>query len=108
MEILCYTRKPEEDAVYGCHMAYSMHLAYRGDDGTFRPFHHNEGILYAKAVENVSDGVLDARCMKKPWIFALEQGGYGVMAVRTRADGEADSDSRGCVPVLLQPGSGSL
>lgn len=96
MEILCYTRKPEEDAVYGCHMAYSMHLAYRGEDGTFQPLHHNEGILYAKAVENVSDGVLDARGMKNPWIFALEQGGYGVMAVRTKAEGEKDPDSRGC------------
>ena len=97
MEILCYTRKPEEDAVYGCHMAYSMHLAYRGEDGTFRPFHHNEGILYAKAVEDESNGVLDARGMLNPWIFALEQGDYGVMAIRTKAGGEEDPDSRGCV-----------
>lgn len=97
MEILCYTRQPKEDMIYGNRMAYSMHLAYRDQDGKFHPFHHNEGILYAKAVENASNGVLNARSMKKPWIFALAEGGYGVVAVRTGAEGEKDPDSEGCI-----------
>ena len=60
MKILCYTRQPKEDIIYGNRMAYSMHLAYQGKDGRFWPLHHNEGILYAKAVEDSSNGVLDA------------------------------------------------
>lgn len=97
MEILCYTRQPKEDIIYGKRMAYSMHLAYRGQDGKFHPFHHNEGILYAKALQDEETGVLTARCLKNPWIFALGQGRYGVAAIRTGEDGENDSDSEGCV-----------
>lgn len=96
MELLCYTRKPKEDMIYGNRMALSMHLAYRDTDGRFQPFHHNEGILYAKAVEDASNGVLDARSMKSPWIFTMKDG-YGVAAIRTGAEGEKDSDSEGCV-----------
>lgn len=97
MEILSYTRQPKEDIIYGKRMAYSMHLAWRGEDGKFRPFHHNEGILYAKALQNPEDGTLDARCLKNPWLFALKEGGYGVLAVRTGAEGEVDPASQGCV-----------
>lgn len=97
MEILSYTRQPKEDIIYGKRMAYSMHLAWRGEDGKFRPFHHNEGILYAKALQNPEDGTLDARCLRNPWLFALKEGGYGVLAVRTGAEGEVDPASQGCV-----------
>ncbi|MDE7176912.1 MAG: family 43 glycosylhydrolase [Lachnospiraceae bacterium] len=96
MELLCYTRQPKEDEIYGNRMAGSMHLAYRDQDGKFRPFHHNEGILYAKAVEDPSNGVLSARSMKSPWLFAMKDG-YGVAAVRTEAEGEKDADSEGCI-----------
>lgn len=97
MEILCYTRQPKEDIIYGNHMANSMHLAYRGDDGRFLPFHHNEGILYARAVEDAKSGVLDARTLKKPWLFDMKDGGYGVAAIRTGADNERVADSEGCI-----------
>ena len=97
MEILCYTRQPKEDIIYGNRMAYSMHLAYRDKDGRFRPFHHNEGILYASAVEDTSSGVLDAKSMRCPWIFSMKDGGYGVAAIRTGAEGEKDPDSEGCI-----------
>lgn len=121
MDLLSYTRKPKEDIIYGSKMAYSMHLAYRGADGKFHPFHHNEGLLYAKALQNPEDGTLDARSLKKPWVFELCEkgrissarknsdngavcdsteicrGGYGIMAVRTGAEGEPDEDSQGCI-----------
>ncbi len=97
MEILCYTRQAKEDIIYGNHMANSMHLAYREEDGRFRPFHHNEGILYAKAVEDTLSGVLDARCLKKPWIFEMKDGSYGVVSIRTGAEGEKSADSEGCI-----------
>lgn len=95
MELLCYTRQPKEDIIYGNRMANSMHLAYRDQDGKFRPLHHNEGILYAKAVEDTLSGVLTAKSLKSPWVFSMENGGYGVAAVRTGAEGEKDPDSEG-------------
>ena len=121
MELLSYTRMPEEDIIYGNRMAYSMHLAYRESDGKFHPFHHNEGILYAKALQNPYDGTLDARSLQKPWIFRLgrddrkndsqnvvknnngcrdaqqDHNGYGILAIRTDANGLPDPESQGCV-----------
>lgn len=96
MEILCYTRMPKEDMIYAGRLAYSMHLAWRSGDGKFHPLHHNEGILYAKAVQDEKSGVLDARSMKKPWIFPLADGSFGVAAIRTGADGEKEPGSEGC------------
>lgn len=97
MEVLCYTRQPKEDIIYAKRMAYSMHLAIRDTGERFEPLHHNEGILYAKAVQNAQDGTLDARSLRAPWMFALEKGGFGVAAIRTGADGEPDPDSEGCI-----------
>lgn len=99
MEILCYTREPKEDIIYANRLAYSMHLAWKDKNGKFVPFHHNEGILYAKAVSR-EDGTLTAKSLKKPWIFACEDGTYGVAAVRTEAEGEDDTESEGCVLIF--------
>lgn len=96
MEILCYTRNPKEDIIYGNRLAFSMHLAYKAADGRFLPFHHNEGILYAKAVQ-YGNGTLKAKSLKNPWLFLTEDGDYGVVAVRTEAEGEDDPESEGCV-----------
>lgn len=100
MEILCYTRQAKEDKDYAERLAYSMHLARRGEDGSFYPFHHNEGILYAKAV-HAQDGTLDARSLKNPWLFERGDGKYGVAAVRTLADGQPDPKSEGSVLLFV-------
>lgn len=96
MEVLCYTREPEEDIIYANRLAYSMHLAFQKEDGKFTAFHHNEGLLYAKAVQKES-GELTAKSLKNPWLFGKVTGGFGVMAVRTEAEGEMDPQSEGCV-----------
>ncbi|MDO4317434.1 MAG: family 43 glycosylhydrolase [Lachnospiraceae bacterium] len=96
MELLCYTRYPQEDLIYGAHMAYSMHLAWRQGD-EYLPFHHNEGILYAKAVQDPRTGVLQVRTLKQPWLFCRRGGGYGVAAVRTDGEGNGDPSAEGCI-----------
>ncbi len=97
MEILCYTRKPMEDMIYAGRLAFSMHLAWRKEAGDkFIPFHHNEGLLYAKAVQR-QDGTLVAKSLRNPRIFQKKDDGYGVVAVRTEADGEPDEESKGSV-----------
>ena len=97
MEVLCYTREPKEDIIYANRLAYSMHLAWKSETGQYVPFHHNEGILYAKATQDGQSGVLCAKSLKNPWIFHTGDGAYGVAAVRTEADGERDSDSEGSI-----------
>lgn len=102
MEILSYTRAAKEDAVYAERLARSMHLAWRAQDGSFRPFHHNEGILYAKA-QHAADGTMDARSLKNPWLFERPDGSFGVAAVRTLAEGEEDPEGEGCVLLFSSP-----
>ena len=96
MDILCYTRKPKEDIIYAPKLAYSMHLAYRDEGENFIPFHHNEGVLFAKAV-HYGDGTMKAKSLKKPWLFLTGDGRFGVAAVRTEAEGEPDLESEGSV-----------
>ena len=96
MKIMSYTRLPLEDAVYANRLAYSMHLAYLREDGSWAALNHNSGILFVKATEN-EDGSLNPKSLKTPWLFSMKEGGYGVFAVRTQAEGEADSEDPGTV-----------
>jgi len=96
MEIISYTRNPKEDMVYAARLAYSMHLAWRGEDGIFHPFHHNEGLLYAKAIHK-PDGTMEARSLKNPWMFQTADGSWCITAVRTMAEGERDPLALGSV-----------
>lgn len=93
-ELLCYTRQPGEDSIYSEKLAYSMHLALRREGGSFVPLNHNAGILYAKATQR-EDGTLHAKSLKNPWLFQMADGAFGILAVRTEADGSEDEESRG-------------
>ena len=94
--ILCYTRAPQEDDIYSTKLAYSMHLAYSDDRIKFEDLNHNSGVLFAKATEN-EDGSLNAKSLKNPYIFHMKDNTFGVIAVRTKQDGENDSQSKGSV-----------
>lgn len=99
---ICYTRIPQEDAVYAQRLAYSMHLALEEESGAWKPLNHNSGVLFAKAIQK-EDGTLEAKSLKNPWLFVLEDGTYGVLAVRTEANGAADISCRGCVLLFTSP-----
>ncbi len=100
MKILCYTRQPKEDILYANRLAYSMHLAWKSETGEYMPFHHNEGILYAKATQDLQSGVICAKSLKNPWIFQTGDGAYGIVAVRTDSEGERDSESEGSILIF--------
>ena len=91
-EVLCYTRHPEEDAVYSAKLAYSMHLAVNLGTGNFEPLNHNGGVLYVKATQN-EDGTLNAMSLKNPWLFKDKGDSYGVIAERIEAFGKEDATS---------------
>ena len=92
--ILCYTRLPQDEMIYSKKLAYSMHLAYEDEKEEYVPLNLNSGILYAKATSN-ENGTMNAKSIKAPYLFALHDGSYGVIAVRTTADGEHDAESIG-------------
>jgi len=94
--VLCYTRLPQEDIIYSTKLAYSMHLAYSEDKENFKDLNHNSGILFAKATDN-TDGTLNAKSLKNPYIFYMEDGAFGVLAVRIEPDGGDDQQSKGQV-----------
>ncbi|MBO4750027.1 MAG: family 43 glycosylhydrolase [Lachnospiraceae bacterium] len=94
MRIASYVRQPLEDAVYAKRLAYSCHLALQDEAGSFYALNHNSGVLFVKATEN-QDGSLNPKSMKNPWLFSRKEGGYGVFAVRTLANGETDTEDLG-------------
>ncbi len=94
--VLCYTRLPQEDIVYSPKLAYSMHLAYSEDGKFFKDLNHNSGVLFAKATDN-ENGTLNAKSLKNPYIFYMEEGTFGVVAIRIKPNGENDEQSKGKV-----------
>ena len=100
MYLLNYSREPISAELYDARLAYSMHLAISEDGVNYQALNHNSGVLFVKATEN-EDGSLNPKSMKNPYIFSLKEEGYGVMAVRTGADGEDDEESRGCAVLFV-------
>lgn len=94
--ILCYTRIPQEEDIYAPKLAYSMHLACSEDGIRFQELNHNSGVLFALATEN-EDQTLNAKSLKNPYLFKLADGAFGVVAVRTEADGQNDPESKGSI-----------
>ncbi|MBP5282046.1 MAG: glycosyl hydrolase, partial [Lachnospiraceae bacterium] len=93
-KLLNYTRLPLEDAVYANRLAYSVHFALQNEDGSWMALNHNSGVLFVKATEN-ADGSLNPKSLKNPWVFNLKDGGYGVFAIRTLAEGQEDTEDLG-------------
>lgn len=94
--LLCYTRTPLESVIYSAKLAYSMHLAASSDGDSFEALNHNSGVLFVKATAN-KDGTLNAKSLKNPYIFYMQDGTFGVIAERIEYGGENDFESKGCV-----------
>ncbi len=99
MAFEAYTRVPLTKDVYGGKLAYSLHLAHKNTDGSYEALYANNGILYAKA-EITAQSRLLPKNMKNPYVFAMPDGKYGIVAVRTDSSNEdmvnaEDDDSKG-------------
>ena len=98
MRLWSYTREPIDEVYYDPRLAYSMHLMLE-EKGETIVLNHNSGVLFAKATEN-EDGSLNPKSIKYPYIQAMQDGGYEILAIRTLADGEPDAESTGKVLVF--------
>lgn len=97
--ILVYTRTPIPDS-YSTYLAYSVHLAYSNDGKTYIPLNRNYGVLFAKATVD-SRNVINAKGLRKPYIFRTADRGFGIAAVKTNFDGSRDPESRGKILLWL-------
>lgn len=91
--IKVYTRQPEQEC-YPKGLAYSIHMSYSQDKDAFYPMNRNYGILFAKA-QICQDNTLFPQGVKEPKIFSMENGGFGIAAVRVNENGDADKSSYG-------------
>lgn len=96
-----YTREPLAKNVYSGKLAYSLHLAYQKENGVYEGLYSNNGLLFAKA-DISAQGTLTAKNFKNPYVFAMADDSYGIVAVRTDSSNEdmanaQDSLSRGKV-----------
>ncbi len=97
-----YTREALEKDVYSGKLAYSLHLAVKNTDG-YEALYGNCGLMYAKAVIS-SNGKLNPKNLKNPYVFYMKDGQYGIVSVRTdSAETEAsdNEDASGKGKVLL-------
>jgi len=92
--LMLYTREAaaNEDS-YPDGLARSIHMAASTDGVNFTPMFSNYGILFAKA-EVTEENTLVPKCVKKPWVFAREEG-YGIAAIRVNEDGSEEEKSKG-------------
>jgi len=91
--IKVYTRPADKDN-YPEGLAYGIHMAGSRDGRVFHPLNKNYGILFAKA-QIGQDDTICPKCVKEPQIFPLEEGGYGIAAVRIHENGEEDESAEG-------------
>lgn len=91
-----YTREAEEGS-YPYGLAFAIHMACSEDGKEFLPLNKDYGILFAEALI-LPDDTLSPRGAKEPKVFALAEGGLGIVAQRVMENGEADED---CVGKLL-------
>ncbi|MBP7175074.1 MAG: family 43 glycosylhydrolase [Thermoclostridium sp.] len=91
--ILVYTRTPVPK-LYSSHLAYSVHMAYSKDGDHYEALNQNYGILFVKSTV-APDNTLNEKGLKKPYLFLLANGGFGIVAVRINADGSRDEESKG-------------
>ena len=93
VDLLAYSRTPTSaDEANNADVALSMHLALAGSDG-WAPLNDNYGIFFPKTSEPVpANGPSEAliRSLSDPHLFALPDGGYGIVATRVARGGASD------------------
>ncbi|MDF2485079.1 MAG: hypothetical protein K0R46_1247 [Herbinix sp.] len=90
--IMIYTRKPKDE--YTESLSNSIHFAYTDGIGDFQPLNQNYGILFALATVD-EQNVIHEKGLKNPYLFRMEDGTFGIIAIRVDNEGEDDLESKG-------------
>ncbi|OOB92273.1 hypothetical protein B0T42_01255 [Rathayibacter sp. VKM Ac-2630] len=98
--LLSYERTPLATQVYGPKLAYSMHLGLGATRTGTTALNENYGVLFTDAQPTGTLDLVETRTLRDPYVFSLADGGYGVLATRTLANGDVDPAHRG-TPLLF-------
>ena len=105
-DLAAYHRTPtSEQEANNADIAYSMHLAL-AEEGGWQPLNENYGIFFPRTSEPVpaAGPSMDLiRSLKDPVVFAMPDGGYGVVATRIARGGGADGTETDSVLVATSP-----
>ena len=101
-ELLSYHRTPTSaNTANNADVALSMHLALpSADGGAWAPLNENYGIFFPKtSVTPPPNGTSNdlIRSLVNPQVFALKDGGYGVISTRTAREGASDGSQTSSV-----------
>lgn len=91
--VLIYTRT-KELGLYSSHLANSIHLAYSRDGITYEACNQNYGVLFATSPITPRNTIVEIG-VRNPYLFKRVEGGFGIVAVRVKADGSEDEASKG-------------
>ncbi len=90
--ILVYTR--EVNGEYTESLSNSIHFAYSIGNSDFTALNQNYGILFATATID-QQNVIHEKGVKNPYIFRMEDGSFGILAVRVDKNGSEELESKG-------------
>ena len=99
MKFVCYQRHAVSEAEYAPRLGLSMHLGCEDENGGYKALNLNYGVLFAKAVQDKTTGLITPKSLKKPFVMP-DADGFKVIAIRTEADGAPDESSKGCALVF--------
>ena len=100
--LVAYHRTPtSEQEANNADVAYSMHLALAADEA-WAPLNENYGIFFPKTSAPMPAGGPSSaliRSLKDPAVFALPDGGYGIVTTRIARGGGSDGTQANAVLV---------
>ena len=104
--LAAYHRAPtSEQEANNADIAYSMHLALAGQDG-WEPLNENYGIYFPETAgphPDLGPSSELIRSLRDPAVFAMPEGGYGIVATRLARGGGPDGTQSDSVLVATSP-----
>mgnify|MGYP000243679608 CR=1 FL=1 len=79
--VMAYTRRENRE------LESAMHLAAVLENGSLQPLQNGTGILFAKAEFNEGPLCGTTKILRKPWVFRLKDGAFGVVCLRRNVGG---------------------
>ena len=95
--VMAYTRRENRE------LESAMHLAAVLENGSLQPLQNGTGILFAKAEFNEASCAATTKYLRKPWVFRLKDGAFGVVCLRRNVGGGLEPGKENCVLIFTSP-----
>ena len=95
--VMAYTRRENRE------LESAMHLAAVLENGSLQPLQNGTGILFAKAEFNEGPLCGTTKILRKPWVFRLKDGAFGVVCLRRNVGGGLEPGKENCVLIFTSP-----